>query len=172
VRRLAFLAAMLVVAGCGQHRATVPANAIALVGGQPVSGFAFDSELARARRFYHGRARAFPAPGTVAYQRLKDSVVRLVVERKQLEIVARKHGVSITPAQIDRRLRVMKQTTFGGSQARYRERLRLAGMTDADVRDAIRVQLLTNALRKDAPAAMREQLPVVYAKGFAPANAG
>jgi hypothetical protein len=172
LRKLAALAAVLLVAGCGDGATSVPPSAIAVVGDQPVSRAAFERELARTGRAYHARGQILPSQGTDAYGRLRDSVVRLLVEREQLEIAAREHGVSISRAQIDRRLRRLKATTFGGSEARYRERLRVVGMTDADVRDSIRAQLLIAALRKEAPAALRERLPVVYAKGFAPADEG
>jgi hypothetical protein len=172
MRRLAVLAAVLLVAGCGNGESAVPPSAIAVVGGQPVLRTAFASEMARAQRANHARGQAFPGRGTDAYERLKDSVVLLLVEQKQLELAARRHGVLISQTQVDRRLRRFKLTTFGGSDARYRERLRVTGMTNANVRDAIRIELLVAALRKEAPAALRERPSVVYAKGFAPRNAG
>jgi hypothetical protein len=172
VKRLAVLAATLLVAGCGSSRTTVPPSAIAVVGDRPVSRAAFDAQLAQVRRVYRARGQPFPPRGTEAYDRLRGSVVTLLVEREQLEILAREHHISVGRAQIDQRYRRFKQTAFGGSEAHYRERLRRTGMTDAAVRDAIRVQLLIAALRKSAPAALAEQLPVAYAKGFAPANAG
>jgi len=171
VKRAALLGALIVVAaGCGQDRVTVPPGAIAVVGDRPVPRSVLDAQLAQSRRAYAARGQEFPKPGTDAYRRLRDNAVRLVVERIQLELAAQKLGLVIRPDQVDARVQRFKLTTFGGSEARYRARLRTIGMTDADVRRATRDELLVAALEKKKPSALRKLLPVSYAKGFAPAD--
>ena len=167
------LALVLIVAaaGCGGGGSSVPDSAIAVVADETVPVAAFDAQMAQTRRAYRAQGRPFPAQGSASYERLKAGAVRLLVERTQLELVARKHGIEIQPAQVERRLRSFKQTTFAGSEARYRARLRLVGMTGAEVRRALRVELLVAALKRADPAALKTRLPVVYAKEFAPANA-
>jgi len=173
MRQVALLVALLVVAaGCGHDSATVPPGAIAVVGGQPVPRTALDAQLAQTRRAYAARGQAFPKPGTDAYRRLQDNAVRLVVDRTRLALAARKLGITIRPAQIEARLRRFKRTAFGGSEARYRARLRAIGMTEADVRGATRDELLVAAVGKAEPSALRKLLPVSYATGFAPAAEG
>jgi hypothetical protein len=167
VKRLAPLLAVVALAGCGGHTAeSVPPTAIAVVGDRVVTRVAFARELARTRRAYDAGGRTFPARGTPAFEQLRDSVVRLLVDRARLEVEARRAGVAIRPAQIEARLRRLKDTTFGGDQARYREQLRRAGMTDADVRQAIRTQLLAAALRGRE----RDEPKVHYASGFEPSG--
>lgn len=169
MRRFALLAALVVVAaGCGHDHATVPPDAVAVVGDRPVPQSALDDQLAQSRRAYAARGQAFPEPGTASYRRLQDNAVRLLVDRTRLELVAQKLGIVIRPTQVDARLRRFKQTAFGGSAARYRARLRAIGMTDADVRRATRDQLLVAALEKTDPSALEKPLSVSYAKGFAP----
>jgi hypothetical protein len=173
MKRFALLAALVVVAaGCGHERSTVPPDAIAVVGDRPVPRSALDDQLAQSRRAYAARGQQFPKPGTDAYRRLQDNAVRLLVDRTRLELAAQKLGILIGPAQIDTRLRRFKQTTFGGSDARYRARLRAIGMTDADVRRATRDELLVAALEKTDPSALEKPLSISYAKGFAPAANG
>ena len=147
------LVVVCAVAGCGASSTTVPASAVALVGGRPVPLAAVDAQLAQARRAYRARGQVFPARGTLAYAHLQALAVQLVVER----------------AQVDRRLRQVKRATFGGSERRYQEGLRREGLTDADIRADIRSQLLADAVKR----VMGDTLipKVVYAKGFAPGPA-
>jgi hypothetical protein len=147
---------------------SVPASAIALVGARPVPRAALDAALAQSRRAYAARGRAFPAAGTPAFARLRALAVALVVERSRLEVEAESAGIRITRADVDRRLEEVKRTRFGGSEQRYREGLRRAGLTDADIRADLGSQLLAAALRGVPHATPK----VVYAKGFAPPNTG
>ena len=167
MRRLFVLAALAVLAaGCAHHVRSVPAGAIALVGDRTISRADLDAELARARRAYAVRGRAFPKPGTPAYEQLKDSAARLLVDRAALEIEARQARIAVDPVQVETRFRRFKQVTFGGDEARYRERLRRTGMTEADVREAIRAELLAAALRSVHATPPR----VLYAPGFEPSG--
>jgi hypothetical protein len=164
VRRLAPLLAVVALAGCGHSAETVPSGAIALVGDRTIPRAAFEAELTRARRAYAARGQAFPARGTPAYEQLKDAAVSLLVDRARLELEAQHAGVVIPATKVEARLRRLKRTTFGGDEARYRAQLRRAGMTDADVREAIRTQLLVAAL----PGKRTRPARVVYARGFEP----
>ena len=157
MRRLAQLAAVVALAGCGGHEQSVPPGAIAVVGDRAVTRADFDHELARARRANTGQTPE---------RQLRDTVVRLLVDRAQLEDEAERAGVVVSTAQVDAGLRRLVQTTFGSDESRYRAQLRRTGITEADVRAAIRTQLLVAALRgKDAKPAK-----VVYAPGFEPAG--
>ncbi len=164
MRRLAPLLAVVALAGCGHSAETVPSGAIAVVGDRTIPRAAFDAELTRARRAYAARGQEFPARGTPAYGQVKDAAVSLLVDRAQLELEAQHAGVVIPATEVEGRLRRLKQTTFGGDEKRYRAQLRRTGMTDADVREAIRTQLLVAALRGKRTRPAR----VVYAPGFEP----
>lgn len=171
--RLALAAVLLLAAaGCGHDGAAVPAGAIAVVGDRPVPASALDAQLAQSRRAYAARGQMFPKAGTDAYRRLRDNAVRLLVDRTQLELAAQKLGIAIGRAQVDARLRRLEQTSFGGSEARYRARLRAVGMTEADMRRAIRDELLVAALEQAKSSSLEKPLSVSYAKGFAPAAGG
>jgi hypothetical protein len=172
VKRISALVALLLAAaGCGGGTA-VPAGAVALVGDRPVPRSALDAQLAQTRRAYSARGQVFPKPGTEAYRRLQDNAVRLVVDRTRLELVAQALAIAVGPARVDARLRQFKRTEFGGSEARYRARLRAVGMTDAELRRATRDELLVDAVEKADPSALKKPLSVSYAKGFAPAADG
>ena len=166
MRGRAALLAVVALTACGgkSDTASVPPGAIAVVGGRAVTRGALDRELARVRHVYALDGKAFPARATAAYRAVQDSLVRLLVDRARLEVEAEHEGISVTTAQVEGRLRRIKQTTFGGDEARYRARLRETGMTDAGVREALRIALLGNALVGEHPKPPR----VTYTSGFAP----
>ena len=78
----------------------------------------------------------------------------------------------IRPAQVDARLRRFKRTAFGGSEARYRARLRAIGMTDADVRRATRDELLVAALQRAIRRRSRNSYPFLMQQASLPAANG
>ncbi len=167
MRRLSVALAVVVLAGCGGGQ-SVPASAIALVGGLPVSRADLAAAIAQSRRAYAAQGKPFPAAGTAAYRHLRELAVRLVVDRARLEVVATRHGATVTPVQVAAAVKRYREQSFGGDAGRYREQLRRSGMTEADVFRAIRTQLLAAAVGRAGAAAERPK--VVYAAGFAPSN--
>jgi SurA-like protein len=151
MRPLRLLLAPLVLAsplaaGCGHDSPSVPKSAIAVVGDRTITRAQFDALMSQARRSYAGRGRPFPVAGTRAYAALRTSAVRLLVERAQLEQKAPGLGVTIDNGEVEARRKQLIDETFGGSAKRYRARLDEAGMTDDQVRSALRAQLLSEAV--------------------------
>ena len=150
MKQAAALALVLVATGCGQHARKVPPGAVALVGDHPISRAALEAELARAPR---------PLARTV-----RDAALQVLVDHERLEIEATQAHVSVDPTQVEARLRAFKRSAFGGDEARFREQLRRTGLTEADVRDDIRWQLLAAALR-----GVHTTPPeVIYSPGYEP----
>ncbi len=151
MRPISFLLAPLALAslasGCGHDPPSVPTSAIAVVGDRPISRSQYEALMAEARQSYATGSRPFPAAGTDAYRHLSRLAVDLLVEQAELEQEAPRLGVQVDRAQVEAKLRQLKDQSFGGSERRYRARLRAAGMTDAQVRSALRAQLLVDAVR-------------------------
>jgi foldase protein PrsA len=139
------LASSLAV-GCGHDAPSVPMSAIAVVGDRTIARADFDALMDEARSSYRSRGRPFPAVGTAAYGRLKQLAVRLLVERAELEQKAPDLGVEVGEAQVTERLERLKEDSFGGDEQRYRARLREERMTEAQIRSALRAELLSAAL--------------------------
>jgi foldase protein PrsA len=135
-------------AGCGHDAPSVPRGAIAVVGDRTIARSQFDALMAQARQSYDAGGRSFPAQGTTAYEALKRIAVRLLVEQAELEQEAPGLGVEVDQAQVEARLRQLKDESFGGSDERYRARLRAARMTDAQIRSALRAQILSAAVEQ------------------------
>lgn len=151
MRSLRLLVAPIVLAspfaaGCGHDSPAVPASAIVVVGDRTIARVEFDALMAQSKDSYRRSGRTFPAPGTPAYAELRDSAVRLLVERAELEQKAPGLGVTVDGGQVENQRKLLIEQTFGGSEATYRARLRAVGMTDAQVRDALRAQLLSEAV--------------------------
>jgi parvulin-like peptidyl-prolyl isomerase len=153
--------ASLLAAGCGHDALSMPKTAIAVVGDTTITRAQFDTLMSDARRSYAGRGRPFPATGTRAYVALKTSAVRLLVERAQLEQKAPGLGVTIDDGQVEARRQQLIDETFGGSDDRYRARLRQEGMTDGQVRSVLRAQLLSDAIFQAVTVDVAVSTPVV-----------
>ena len=145
---LAPLAVASLAASCGGHGSpSVPASAIAVVGDRTISRSQFAALMAQARQSYASQGRTFPARGTSDYKHLRELAVSVLVEQAELEQEAPKLGVEVGEEQVEAKLRQLKEQSFGGSELRYRARLRSAGMTDAQIRSALKAQLLAESVR-------------------------
>jgi foldase protein PrsA len=142
------LAVAVLLVACGHDSPSVPASAIAVVGDRTILRSQFAALMAEARQSYEARGRPFPAAGTPAYEHLKRLAVSLLVEQAELEQEAPRLGVQVGEPEVEARLRQLKEQSFGGSDKRYRARLRAARMTDAQVRATLRAQLVGEAVRQ------------------------
>ncbi len=143
------LALLLTAAGCGGGGgggSKVPADAVATVKGDPILRTQVDRLLQQAKRSYKQQKRAFPKAGTTEYKQLQDQAIQFLVQRVEFDQKAKELGVKVSPKQIEARLTQIKKQYFGGNQKRYEKALKQQGLTDAQVRDDIRAQLVSEAL--------------------------
>jgi parvulin-like peptidyl-prolyl isomerase len=145
---VALLAAL--AAGCGGSSGpkAVPSDGVAVVGSQPITKTQFDSLLAQARKSYKTQKRAFPKLGSQAYKTLQDQAIQYLVQREEFAQKAKSLGVDVTEKQADARLKQIKKQYFGGNEKRYRTQLKAQGLTEAQVRQDIKAQLLSEAIFK------------------------
>ena len=144
---LIFVAVAIAVlaAGCGGGARSVPADGVAVVGGDTITKSELDTLLAKTKRTYKAQKRPFPTPGTTQYQQLRNAAVQYLVQKSEYEQGASDLGIKITKQQIDDRLKEALQQA-GLNQRRYQELLKRQGITDADVRDNVRNELLQRAV--------------------------
>lgn len=150
---LALVAVLL--AGCGGSGKpkSVPNDAVAVVGNDAISKDRYNQVLDQAKRSYAAQKKAFPKPGTQAYNNLRAQIIQFLVERSEYEQVAKDKHVSVSDKDVQARLDQVKQQYFvnppgqkAASKAeiekRYQQQLKAQGLTNADVLDGLRYQLL------------------------------
>jgi parvulin-like peptidyl-prolyl isomerase len=145
---LALLAitAVLVAAGCGGSDDELPIGAVAVVDGTEITKSDLDAMLARAKISYEQQERSFPKAGTPEYTSLQAQAVAYLVQRTQYDAEAKKRGITVTDAEIDKRIDDVKKQSFGGDDKKWAKALEAQGWTEADVRDEIRSQVLSEKL--------------------------
>jgi foldase protein PrsA len=139
-------AVVLVAAGCGGGSASVPANAVAVVGSDTITKEQFNALLDGAKRTYQARKTTFPKAGTSAYKSLQDQAMQYLVQESELQQKADDLGVKITDADVDARLKQIKQQYFGGSEKKYQAQLKSQGLTEPQIKQDLRAQILSEKL--------------------------
>ena len=151
---LAFVA--LFVAACGGDSGpnSVPNDAVAVVGGETISKAEFAQVLAQAQRSYKAQHKAFPKPGTSTYGTIRAQIMQFLVERSEYAQKAKDLGIKVSDKDVEDRLNQIKQQYFGTTspgqkpkskaevEKLYAQQLKSQGLTDKDVKDGLRAQLI------------------------------
>jgi foldase protein PrsA len=142
------LIAVLAVAACGggSSSADVPEGAIAVVGDKTITKEQFDAFMEQQKKVAESKKQDFPAAGTPEYQAVKDNVVKGLVERQEWELEAEAMGIKVTDQEIETQLNQQKEQYGLTDEQKYQAELAKAGITDAQVRDQVRLRILTNKI--------------------------
>jgi parvulin-like peptidyl-prolyl isomerase len=142
VATLAFAAA-----GCGGGGdEDVPDDAVAVVDGDKVTRTSYEALVSQARKTFQDQKREFPKAGTAERKQLTDQAVEFLVQRQQFEQEAANLGIEVTDKDVDNRLKQIKQQYFGGDEKKYEKQLKDQGLTDAQVRNDVRAQVVSEKL--------------------------
>ena len=149
-----------VAAACGSSGPkSVPANAVAVVGDRDISKAQFDKLLNAAKVGFANQHRSFPKAGTPQYTALRSQLLQNLVENAEYQEKADDLGVKVSDKQVDDRIAQIKKQYFVNPpgqkpatpaqiEKRYRQQIKAQGLTDADVRYFVRVQLIRDAIFK------------------------
>src|SRR3954453_4190229 len=144
---LLLVGASLAAAGCGGGGGGgLPTGVVAKVIDRPITKAQLDTLLKQAETSYKRQKRKFPPAGSDEYRTLQTQALQFLVRRVQYDIEAAKLKVTVAKKQIDDRLKQIKKQFFGGSDKRYREELKKNGLTEAQVREDIRAQLVSEGI--------------------------
>jgi len=146
---LAALVAVLAGCGGGGGNGDVPSDAVAKVGDQTITQAQFTALIDQAKRSYKSQKRPFPKVGTPEYQALKDQAVAYLVQRAEFAEEAGKLKVSVSDKDVQKRLDQIKKQYFGGNDKRYQQQLKQQGLTDTQVRQDVRANLISDGLFKN-----------------------
>jgi parvulin-like peptidyl-prolyl isomerase len=143
---LSFVLVAALLAGCGGSSAKLKGSDVAAVGSVHVTKPAFDALIAQAQRSFTQQKRAFPKQGTADYETIKGQAMTLLVQQAEREEKAASMGIKISDSAVDKRLVQIKKQYFGSSDKKYQAQLKKQKLTDTQVRDDIRAQLISEAI--------------------------
>jgi hypothetical protein len=152
MKRATFLFPMVVVAalvaGCGGGGGTAKLQTgdVAVVGKQHVKKIDFDALMEQAKLSFTQQGRAFPKPGTSQYETIKGQAITLLVQQAERAEKAPSLGINVTDKQIQQRLDQIKKQYFQGSEKKYEAQLKKEHLTDQQVRDDIKAQLISEQI--------------------------
>ena len=172
ISRLVLLLCALVaigLAGCGGDE-DVPADAVAVVDGEEIARSDYEALIAQAKKSYKNQKRDFPAAGSQEFQTLRNQAVQFLVQREQFEQEAESLDVEVTEKQIDARLEQILKQYFGGDQKKYEKQLKEQGLTEKQVRNDIRAQIVSEKIFEQVTREVKvteAQIEQYYAKNKA-----
>ena len=139
--------AALALAGCGSSGPkSVPNDSVAVVGDDTITKAQFDTLLKQAQTGYKKQKRDFPKPGSTEYNQLQSQIMQFLLQRAEFAQRAKDLGITISEKQVDQRLGNLIQQYFKGNRKKYQQQLAAQGYTEAQVKDNIRSQLLSEAI--------------------------
>ena len=151
MKKAKFLAPILVVAalaaGCGGGgSASLKSDDVAVVGNVHVTKAQYAALIDQAKRSYAQQGRPFPKQGTTDYETVKGQAMTLLVQQAEREAKASSMGITISDSDVQKRLDQIVKQYFHGKQSEYQAQLKKQKLSDKQVRDDIRSQLISEAV--------------------------
>jgi parvulin-like peptidyl-prolyl isomerase len=140
------LAALTLAACAGGDDDKVPADAVAIVAGEPVAKTDFDALMRRAEAGAKAQGRKFPPAGSPEYNQLKRQALEILTQREEYEQEANDLGIEVADSDVEKRLEQLKKQYFAGSDKRYQTQLKESGLVENDLREDIRSQLIAEKI--------------------------
>ena len=135
------------LAGCGGGgSASLKKDDVAVVGKVHVTKAAYAALIDQAQRSFKQQGRPFPKQGTTEYETVKGQAITLLVQQAERESKADSMGIKISTSDVDKRLAQIKKQYFQNKESRYQAQLKKQHLTDAQVRNDIRSQLISEAV--------------------------
>ena len=140
LRLSAVLAGAALLAACGgSSSSSLQGSDVAVVGNTHITQAQFTQLMAQAKIAFAQNGRAFPKQGTTSYEAVKTQVVNLLVQQAEEQEKAAAEGITISDQQITNRLNAIKKQN----------------LTEAQVRQEIKLQLIQTALENKATSAVK-----------------
>ena len=142
-----------IAAGCGggssSEASGVPEGDVAVVNGQNITQAQFDKALAQYNRSaVKAKQPAVKCCSKDYYTVAQQKIVPYLVQRTQFEQQAKKLGVTVTAAQIDKEIKKVVDQYFNGKESKFKAAIKKQGSSMAEVRDTIYLNLLQQNVTK------------------------
>jgi parvulin-like peptidyl-prolyl isomerase len=124
----------------------IPSNSICKVYDDGIKTSDYNQILSQAQKNYKTQGQKFPKKGSDEYKRLQEQAVDYLIEQQLFRQQADKLNVDIKQKDVDKRLKQLKSSFFKGDQKAYQKELKKQGLTEKQVKDNIRQQLLSEKL--------------------------
>jgi parvulin-like peptidyl-prolyl isomerase len=134
--------------GGGGGGGSVSKEDVAVVGDEHITRAVLDRRMAQAKCSYDLQKRAFPKAGSAEYQAVQQNILQELVRRAELAQKAPALNVTVDDAQVETQLKQIKKQYFGGSEQRYRTELKRQCVTDAEVKQDVRANVLSDSIYK------------------------
>ena len=126
----------------------VPEGGAAVVGSDTITKTDVGQLLGQAKKSYASQKRKFPKQGSAQYKALQDQAIQYLIQQDEFKQKAKELGIEVSDAQVAARLKQIKKQYFGGSEKRYQQQLKTQGLSQQQVENDIRTQLLSEAIFK------------------------
>ena len=138
------LALVVSLAACGGSQ-KVPANAVAVVNGTPITQAQFNDYFQQALSAAKLQGQTV-SPGTTEYDTLRAQTVAQLVEIAEVKQQMPKEGVTVTQADVNKFIANLVKTNYSGSQAKFQAALKKAGLTAKAAQEQVFVNLLATKI--------------------------
>jgi parvulin-like peptidyl-prolyl isomerase len=150
IASLALLAfAGAIAAGCSSSN-SIPKGSICAVYGTGIKKSAYEKLIGQAQRNYTSQGQKFPKTGTAEYKTLTEQAVDYLITQQLYAREAKAAGVKVSDKDVTKRLDQLKQSFFHGDAKAYKAELAKQHLTDQDVKDNLKLQLVNEGLFKKA----------------------
>jgi len=147
---------VLLAAACGGGGSgsggSVAKEDVAVVGDDHITRETLDRRMGQAKCSYDLQKRTFPKAGSAEFQAVQQQILQNLVQRAELAQKAPGLGVTVTDSQVDKQLKQIKKQYFGGSEQRYKAELKRQCVTDAEVKQDVRANVLSDSIYKKVTA--------------------
>ncbi len=141
------LALVASLAACGGGSQQVPANAVAVVDGTPITTADFKAFFTQSVAVAVAQGQSKPQPGSQQYTAMRDQVIAYLVQFAEVKQQAQKEDVSVSQSDVDKFLANLAKTNFGGSMAKLTAALKKQGLTMSTARQEVYLNLLGQKIR-------------------------
>jgi peptidyl-prolyl cis-trans isomerase C len=126
----------------------VPSGAVAVVDCEPIQKTEFDHLLAVGVAQLKQQGQPVPKAGSAEHERLRERVLKYLVQRVEISKEAEKAGVKVDAKKVDEGLTAYKKDCCGGKEAEYQKQLKASGLTEEDIRKNLELNQLGEGLYK------------------------